>query len=224
MEKINNTPPAAMEPQAAMAAWATIEKPKHDRDRFALLALLNTVVSGGLVAALILMQPLKTVTPYLIEAESNGKTRVIGAASANFNPTQAQVIYFISEWTQALWAVDKNLTTRGLESAFAKTRGKGSDVFRQHVASYKAIERSAADPNLSSSVEVKTVNFVDDDTALVRFSVTERRKGKPAIEDIYMMTLHWVIQPPKTVEDIMKNPIGFYVTDFSWSKEVKHDK
>lgn len=214
------TPPAAMPPTAAMQAWDRNEKPKLDRDRFAAIAMASSLVSLGLAGTLIAMLPLKTVAPYIVEIEPSGKTTLVGAAREGFNPTQAQIVYFVSRWTEALWGIDPSLTTKSLESAYAMTRGKGSDVFRQHIAAYKPIERSASDKTLSASVQVKGVNFIGDGIAMVRFEVTERRKDAKSSTDTYMMTLHWVISPPKTTEEIMQNPIGFYVTDFNWTKEV----
>lgn len=213
------TPPAAMPPHAAMAAWQRNEKPKLDRDRYAVLALMSSLVSLGLVATLFALLPLKSVTPYIVEVEPTGKATLVGAVR-EFNPTQAQIVYFVSRWTEALWGIDPALTTKSLEASYAMTRGKANEVFRQHVAAYKPIERSASDKSLSAAVQVKSVNFVGDGLAMVRFEVTERRREAKPTVDTYMMTLHWLIQPPKTAEEIMQNPIGFFVTDFSWTKEV----
>ncbi|OGT89802.1 MAG: hypothetical protein A2286_03960 [Gammaproteobacteria bacterium RIFOXYA12_FULL_61_12] len=214
------TPPAGMNPQAAMAAWGRNEKPKLDRDRFAIIALLNGVLSLALTGTILFMLPLKSVVPYVVEVEPTGKATVVGAARDGFTPTQAQIVYFISRWTEALWGIDPALTTKSLEASYSMTRGKANEVFRQHVAAYKPIERSASDKSLTSAVQVKSVNFVSDGIAMVRFEVVERRKETKPLVETYMMTLHWIIQPPKTAEDIMQNPIGFFVTDFNWTKEV----
>lgn len=216
----DNTPPSAMDPGAATLAWQRSEKPKLDRDRFAILALVNGLLAIALVGALIMMLPLKTVVPYIIETDAVGKTVAVGQAREGFDPTKAQVVHFIARWTEALWSIDRALTEKGLAFAFDMTRGKGSEVFRQHVAAYKPIERSVSDPTLTAAVQIKSVSFVGERTAMVRFELTERRKEiKPAVRT-YMMTLHWAIVPPKTEAEIIANPIGFFITDFSWTQEV----
>lgn len=219
-EKNNNAPPSTLTPSAAIEAWGRNEKPRLDRDRYAILAILGTVSSCIMAAAVVTMLPLKTTVPWIIETDRTGKTTIAGPALDAFNPTQAQIIYFIRQWTEQLWSVDPALTKRSLEVAYAMTRGKAADVFRQHVANYRAIERSASDSSLSVSVQVQSVNFVSSQTAIVRFSTTERKTNKPPEETFYSMTLHWAISPSNKVEDIMINPIGFYITDFSWTKEV----
>lgn len=218
----DHSPPATLEPKAAQAAWESIEKPRLDRDRYAFLAILSSVSSIVLAIAIIFMMPLKTTVPWIVETEASGKTTVKGPALDSFNPTQNQIIYFARTWTESLWTVDKALTQRMLETAYAMTKGKASDVFRQHMASYRPIERSASDPTLSATVQVKSINFVSERTMLIRFSVTERRKEKPTQEELYSTTLHWTLSPPSTVEEIMVNPIGFFITDFSWTREVNN--
>lgn len=218
------TPPSAQPTKAAKAAFKKIGKPKLDRDRFAILALLTSLLSIALAGVIITLLPLKTVVPYIIETDGAGKTVAVGAAQDAFDPTKAQIMHFISRWTKSLWGIDSTLVKKNLEFAYGMTRGKAGNVFRQHVTAYKPIERSTSDPSLSTAVQVKAVNFLGDTTALVRFVTTERRKeSKPRIET-FMMTLHWVIHPPKTAEQIMQNPIGFFITDFSWSKEVGNDR
>ncbi|MCG7871006.1 MAG: type IV secretion system protein [Candidatus Thiodiazotropha lotti] len=213
-------PPATQSPRAALEAWQRNEKPKLDRDRYAILAVLSSILAVALAGVIFLLLPLKTVAPYIIETDATGRTEVVGAAQEKFDPTEAQIIYFISRWTESLWSLDRALIKNNLESAYGMTRGKGSDVFRQFVRANKPIERSTSDPSLTAVVQIKTINFIGDHTALARFVVTERSKEIPPRTDTYMMTLHWAIQPPKTAAQIMKNPIGFFVTDFSWSKEV----
>lgn len=220
MARDDLSPPSTRAPQAALQAWQKIEKPKLDRDRFAILALLNTAVSLALVVAILMMLPLKTVVPYIIETDAAGKTVAVGQTREAFDPTKAQITHFIARWTESLWGIDRALTEKGLEFAFNMTRGKAVDVFRQHVAAYKPIERSVSDPTLTATVQIKSVSFVGERTAMVRFELAERRKEAKPVTRTYMMTLHWTIVPPKSEAEIIANPIGFFITDFSWTQEV----
>lgn len=225
MNQEYESPPGTMPPGAGKKAWDKRGAPQFARDRFALLAILSTLTTALAVAGIIFMLPLKTIAPYLIETDSTGKTVAVGPVK-EYNPTQAQIHYETAKWTEMLWGVDRVLVEANLEDAYTKTRGKAADVFRQYVATYRPIERSKSDPSLSVAVQVKAVNFLPNDkqTALVRFEVTERRKNaKPKI-DIYMMTLHFAIIPPKNEEEIRENPVGFFVTDFSWSREASRDE
>ena len=221
----DTTPPAGMSPGAALAAWEKRGGPNFRRDRLVTLAILAMITTTAAIVAIIMMMPLKTITPYIIETDGSGETVAIGAAREGFNPSEAQIIYSISRWVESLWGIDRVLVKHNLESAYTMTRGKAADVFRQHVASYRPIERSVSDLSLSASVQVKAVNFLpnDSNTGLVRFEVTERRKDTAPVVRTYMMTLHWVIIPPTTIEEIQVNPIGFFVTDFSWTQEAEHE-
>ncbi|MEL0583903.1 MAG: VirB8/TrbF family protein [Candidatus Thiodiazotropha sp. (ex. Lucinoma kazani)] len=148
--------------------------------------MLTSLLSVALAGVIIMLLPLKTVVPYIIETDSAGKTVAVGAAQEAFDPTKAQVMHFISRWTKSLWGIDSTLVKKNLEFAYGMTRGKAGDVFRQHVAAYKPIERSTSDPSLSTAVQVKAVNFLGDATALVRFVTTERQEGnRPESRDLH---------------------------------------
>ncbi|MBR5999703.1 MAG: hypothetical protein IK089_00410, partial [Oxalobacter sp.] len=70
----------------------------------------------------------------------------------------------------------------------------------------------------SRSYTFMSINFLNAETALLRFKTTTR-KADVVEEDVYLMTVVFTLVKPKNVDQVVRNPAGLYVTNFTLSKE-----
>lgn len=219
IQDLRNPPPTQFDMKAAMRLFDTRGQDQISRDRMGLIALSMTLVVLTLGAALFMLTPLKTVVPYVIETDQSGATQAVAPASTTFTPTEAQVRHELYTFVEYIWSLDAALLEHNLQHAYGRTRGKAIDVFKEFVQTRAPFERWREDNSLSIQAQVTALNFVSKNAAIMRVAVTERRRNSQPVTEHYQMVLHFSIVPPASEEDIRKNPIGFFVTDFNWSRD-----
>jgi type IV secretory pathway TrbF-like protein len=119
--------------------------------------------------------------------------------------------------------VEPNTVTSNLTQAYEFLRGPAIERFTTEIINdRKPIERSKKDLTYRVSVSVISTNVLTDGRALVRFKTKEtaRNLDKP-IEATWALNIQTSFDPPKTEEEIFKNPIGIYIIDFSLAREFQ---
>ena len=91
------------------------------------------------------------------------------------------------------------------------------------MSTFRALSNVRSGPvcsRLPQAVEVASVVRASDSSFQVRWQEQVFEGG--ALKDTKRLTglLSIVIRPPKTVEEVRKNPLGIYVHAFNWSQDV----
>lgn len=176
--------------------------------------LLLAIVAMAL--ALLALTPLKETKPYFVESDGqSGAVAVSTRVAKEFTPDKNNIIYFIKLYVRNVLTVDSRLTTElYFPEAYAMSRGNAIQQLRQHIVNNKILESIADNPNLKRDVKLISLpSFISDKVVLARYQFTDGNKR-------YAMTIHYALIPPETDEDRLRNPIGFYVTDFVINEET----
>jgi type IV secretory pathway TrbF-like protein len=75
------------------------------------------------------------------------------------------------------------------------------------------------DPTVTQTVKINGINFLQDDAALVKVTTVRRTRDKTDTKS-WLVTLHFVLIPPTNPDEILKNPIGLFVTHFDVAAEI----
>lgn len=184
---------------------------------FAGIAILEAVALAGLT-------PLKERAPYFVEVEqATGRVMASDRAARDFAPDDNNKRYFIKDWVQSMFSID-GARSKGvlLPRAKSMTRSKASTQYSEWLDRDRTLARLIEDPDLSRSVEVRSISFVPgaDSVAIVRamFHADSKYGGRQSEGKV--ITLHFAIIPPQTDEEILRNPIGLYITEFNVDSEV----
>lgn len=216
----DNAPVTALSGKALGRLYTIKGGVQVERNRY---FLFGSVMAGAVIAlafALSALLPLKTVTPYMIQVDNIGRTQAVPAAVTEFKPSEAQLRYFLAEWVYQVMTVRPGITTPNLARAFDKVQMAAIEQFRTHIATYRPVERSIESPDNTADVSIKAVNFLPEKNALIQFTVTETDKaGAKKLTD-YSITIHYDTFVPQTEEQILKNPIGLVIKNFSLSREI----
>ncbi len=184
-------------------------------------ALVVAVVEAFALMALI---PLKERVPYFLEVERvSGRVVVSSQAAKSFVPDENNKRYFISEWVKSMFAIDQLRTKELLlPRAKAMTRGKATTHYSAWLAKDQTIERMVESQKLSRSVEVKSISFVPgaENVVMVRAVFRVDEGGGVSREEGRVITLNYALIPPQTDDEILRNPIGLFVTEFNVDNEV----
>lgn len=221
-DPFGNSPDVALE-KGRREWFERVGSPTVEKSRYFVMFVLMTLLLIAMTIALISMMPLSRAVPYKIEVDKqSGMVTSVPVAAKEFKPGQAEQQYFIVQWVRHLLELDIYVTERNLAEAYQLSRGKAISEFTDFVTKTEPIKRLKSITGLTRTVNVRSVSFVDSGSAMVRVSTEERITGQSPVVKYYVVTVHFTMSPPETEADILKNPIGIYITHFAINEELGH--
>jgi len=192
------------------------------------LAWFFTLVFAGIAAlsliAVVLMLPLKSFEPYLVEVDKNtGYIEVKSGLTRPANLTEQEAV------TQA--SVVRYIRNREGYDPYAIEEKFGIAALLSTGAAARELQAlySAANPQNPAKVygklkrvlvDVKSVSFPNSSTAIVRFSTTERSETE-AIDRHWISVVRFrYTDTPVKNEWRFENPLGFQVTSYRRDQET----
>lgn len=183
----------------------------------------------GLVAlfallALVMLVPLKSFEPVIVVVDKatgyietkSGLTKAQNLTDSRAI-TQANVVRFIrSREGYDPYAIDTNFGTAALLS----TGDAARELQEQYSATSKNNPASIYGTNKRVLVEVKSVTFPNDSTALVRFSTTEKSDTNAITRHYIAVVRYRYTDEPATNEWRFDNPLGFQVYNYRRDQET----
>lgn len=220
VDPIGNSPPTAFD-KAKQEWFERMGTPVVERARYFIMATLFGTAFISVVGTLMYMMPLSRVEPYVVHVDKvTGQAAAVRAASETYKPGAREKQYFVTKWVRGLLELDPNTTERTLVEVYEASRGKAVDEFTDFVNKTKPVVRVKTEVNLTRTVEIKSYSPLNDQSSLVRVETEERSINKSPIRRSYVVTVHYAIDPPKTEKEIMKNPIGLFVTHFAINEDM----
>lgn len=220
-KQIGNAPHVAYE--QAKAEWAErMGDSVVDKSRLFIIAALLACCLLGMIIAFNVLLPLKSTVPVQIETDKlTGEVSPRIIQAQDFKPTDISKKYFIGRWIRNVINLDPALTESNLRDAFQFVRGKAIDEYKDFIDKTKPLVRLAEDKTLTRKTDILTFNFMTETVANVRFQTEERRAGATPVIKRYAALIHFEVVPPTTEKETMENPLGIFITDFSFSEETQ---
>ena len=192
---------------------------KHWRLAFfaAMFAVLS--LTGGILYAM----TRSLVEPVVITVDkTTGVTNVIGKASEHaYVPQQAEIAYFLTHVVRLLRALP-------LDAVVVKTQWNEAYKFMRQSAALKLNEWARRTDSPLAKVGRETVTLqlqsvlpIAADTYELRWSQsTYQREGALKESSTWTATFSLEFEPPTTEDDIAINPLGIYIKDFEWHRDL----
>lgn len=172
---------------------------------------------GGLVAAANQPPP----KPLTVVANPDGSAHVAGRAATDFEPGPAQLRYFLQHWLKLTRNVplDPVIVKDAWNEAYAFTTPQAANKLN-------AYAREPGSPMSkvgmeTVAVQVSSVIPVTPTSYQARWSettYTDQGQIKDASEWTATFTVKRV--PPTTDALAMVNPLGLFITDFNWQRDI----
>jgi type IV secretion system protein VirB8 len=189
---------------------------------FGVLALVEAFALKG-------MLPLKQTIPYVIKVEEKaGDTHTDRAAAipaAQYDPAVTVIDRDLLNFVKALYAMNAEAVPLILQQqqmeGLAFTRDRATAEFKEFVNKEQVYQRMAKTPGLVRTVEKKTLSHRPDaPVVLIRYSTIERTKAAPeGIVRNWVMAVTYARTQPSDKDEIDRNPLGIYVTNFDIQEE-----
>ncbi|TIS52673.1 MAG: type VI secretion protein [Mesorhizobium sp.] len=201
-----------------------VKKAKRSRSLAWFVALLFGVITLLALAALVLLVPLKSFEPYIVEVDKN--TGYIEVKTGLTKPltltetqaiTQANVVRYIRQREgYDPFAIEENFGVAALLS----TGDAARELAEQYSAANRDNPTKVYGKNKRVLVDVKSVTFSNASTALVRFSTTEKSDTDSIVRHYISVVRYRYTDTPETNEWRFENPLGFQVYNYRRDQET----
>ena len=201
-----------------------VRKAKRSRTFAWFVALVFAAITFLSLAALVMMMPLKSFEPYIVEVDRN--TGYIEVKTGLTRPknlteqeavTQANIVRYIrAREGYDPYAIKENFgiaallstgdAARELQELFSKTNSQ--NPARRYGKLKKVL------------VDIKSVSFPNNSTAIVRFSTTEKSDTDAILRHYISVVRFRYTDTPATNEWRFENPLGFQVYDYRRDQET----
>jgi type IV secretory pathway TrbF-like protein len=178
------------------------------------LALIST--SGAVVLGV-----KKQVATYVVEVDKAGMPGRITLASEPYRPATAQVGYFVGELVRLVRErpLDPVVMRQQWTKAYQFLAGPAVNAMNAYAATDTGLKGSPGEGVTARTVEISSILQKTADTYQVRWVETAYSGGTRRSREEYTGLFQVKLMPPRDESDAFKNPIGVYVTNFTWGRE-----
>lgn len=186
-----------------------------------LAAFGSLAVTTLAVAGLIYQSSRTTVQPYYIRVAENGEPFAVGTVPEVFTPTGNEIRWHLGTWLGWVRGIP-------LDPVVVKKNYQQALYFMRQAAANKLNAWAQGDERLQN-IGRETVEFSLIGLAPISGTQSYQARWKEIFrnaegglkrEEHWTATFNVEIHPPTSADAIQKNPIGLYIKDFQWSREL----
>ncbi len=218
--KYGDTPAPVTPYQKAAQVWdERMGAARVQARNWRLMAFACLALAVGLAGGLVWQSAQSRITPYVVEVDKLETVQTVGPAVQDYEPTDAQIAFHLARFITNVrsLSIDPIVVRQNWLAAydFATDRAAATlNAYARENDPFKSIgERSV-------SVEITSVVRGSDDSFTVRWSEKTFVSGSLAKTERYTGILSIVMQRPRTVQVLRKNPLGIYVHGLNWSRDL----
>lgn len=214
--------PGPIEQAAATVYFERGSLQSIEANRWRLIAISMMAVTAVLSVAIALMMPLKSVETIQINSDGAGRVAVVNANAQRFTADDGVKQAWIVDWVTDLTEINGATWQRSVERAGQRSLGVAVDQIKDYLsrADNQPAQILGEKPLYVREFTRQTVNMIDSNVALVRFTLTSRPgQGATKVVRSYVLTATLATVKPQTREDVLRNPTGLAVQNFNVAEE-----
>lgn len=219
--RYSRTPTPVTPYQRAQQAWDDrIGSARVQARNWRLMALGTLMLTFVMTAGLLWQSMRSTITPYVVEVTSAGEVRAVGPATEHYRPTDAQIGHYLSEFLSNVrsLSIDPIVLRQNWLKVYEAVTDRGAAKLNEYARTNNPFGRVGRE---SIAIDVTTVVRASDSSFQLRWIERRYVNGTINATETWTAILTLVMQPPHDEERIRKNPLGIYVDDFDWSREIR---
>lgn len=185
-----------------------------------LMAFAALALSAMLGLGLLYQSSRTRVEAYVAQVDPQG--RLIGEVhllDRGYTPTNAQVAFHVAELIRKVRSrpADPVMLKQNWEEAYRYLAGDAVTTMSEYGAHAGLSDPAKQDTTVS--VEIISVLQRSDASYQVRWKETHYDHGSQSSVSYWTGLFTTTIKPPATARAVFQNPLGVYVTHFTWSQE-----
>jgi|SRR5581483_6177215 len=192
-------------------------------NRWFVVAILFGILACLAVTAIVVLTPLKTIQPFVVEANSaSGEVRVLKPFDAmQLAPSDAVTKSFLAKYVIARETYDPQDLRENYHVVRLMSDSKeGLRVDSSLVTTNPSSPLNRYQNHTVRSVRVRSVSFLNTRTAQVRFASTEAQQTTKKEENWVAIISFRFVNLPESEEERFINPLGFQVTAYRVDQEL----
>jgi type IV secretory pathway TrbF-like protein len=218
--RYGETPDLETPYQRAGQAWdERIGSARVQAHSWRLMAFASLTLSAGLAGALVWQGANGSITPWVVEVDRLGEAQAVAPAVAGYRPTDPQIAWHLSRFIEEVRSIpaDPVIVRQNWLRAYDYTTDRGALALSDYA---RADDPFAKVGTTQVAVDVSSV--IRASPSSFRIAWVERRyvDGALAATERWSAIVTVVVQPPRTAEQLRKNPLGVFVHALNWSKEL----
>ena len=178
------------------------------------LAILST--AGAVTLAI-----KKQVAAYVIEVDKVGMPGRITLMSDAYKPEPSQIGYFVGEVVRLVRErpLDPVVMRQQWMKAYQFLAGHAVNSMNDYAATDSGLRSVPGNGALARTVEIGSVLQKSDGSYQVRWVETTYSSGARKSQEEYTGLFQVKLIRPRDESDTFKNPLGVYITSFTWGRE-----
>jgi type IV secretion system protein TrbF len=220
LQRYSHTPEPVTPYQKAAQLWdERIGSSRVQARNWRLMAFSCLVLSAGLIGGIIWQSRQSRVTPYVVEVDHLGEVRAVAPAVQSYQPNDAQIAWYLARFIANVrsLSIDPVLVRESWLEAYDFATDRAALFLNDYA---RANDPFAAVGTRNISVQVTSVVRASDSSFQVKWTEQSYERANLASTTRWTAILTIVIQPPRNVEVLKKNPLGLYVKAIAWSREL----
>jgi type IV secretion system protein TrbF len=219
--RYSQTPEPVTPYQRAQQAWDDrIGAARVQATNWRWMALGTLALAFAMAGGLLWQSTRSTITPYVVEVTSAGEVRAVGPAAEHYRPTDAQIGYHLSEFLSNVrsLSIDPIVLRENWLRVYEAVTDRGAAKLNEYARASNPFGRVGRE---SVAVDVTSVVRASNSSFQLRWIEHRYVNGTLNATETWTAILTVVLQEPHDEERLRKNPLGIYVDDFDWSREIR---
>lgn len=218
--KYGDTPAPVTPYQKAAQVWdERLGAARVQARNWRLMAFACLALAVGLAGGLVWQSAQNRITPYVVEVDKVGTVQTVGPAVQDYEPTDAQIAFHLARFITNVrsLSIDPIVVRQNWLAAYDFATDRAAATLNAYARENDPFKSIGA---RSVSVEITSVVRGSDDSFTVRWSEKTFVNGSLAKTERFTGILSIVMQRPRTVQILRKNPLGIYVHGLNWSRDL----
>jgi type IV secretory pathway TrbF-like protein len=218
--KYGDTPAPVTPYQKAAQVWdERMGAARVQARNWRLMAFACLALAVGLASGLVWQGAQSRITPYVVEVDKLGTVQTVGPAVQDYEPTDAQIAFHLARFITNVrsLSIDPIVVRQNWLAAYDFATDRAAATLNAYARENDPFKSIGA---RSVSVDITSVVRGSDDSFTVRWSEKTFINGSLAKTERYTGILSIVMQRPRTVQVLRKNPLGIYVHGLNWSRDL----
>ena len=214
------TPEPVTPYQKAAQVWdERIGSARMQAKNWRLMAFGCLFLTAGLAGSLVWQSAQGTITPWVVEVDRLGQAQTVAPANSAYQPTDPQIAFHLARFVEHVRGLpmDAIVLRQDWLRAYEFTTDRGAAALNDYA---RANDPFAKLGKMQVAVEVSSVIRASPESFRVAWIERRYENGQLAGTERWTAILTIVVETPRDIDRLRKNPLGIYVNAINWSKEL----
>ena len=206
--------------QAAQQLWDDrIGSARVQAKNWRLMALGLLALVGAMTGGLIWQSNRSTITPYVVEVDTQGSVRAIGPATQRYKPSDAQISHELETFIQNVRAlpIDPIVVRDNWFKAYNYVTPRGGALLNDYARTRDPFAKVGRE---SIAIDITSIVRASETSFQIRWVERTYLNGTATSTQRWTAILSILLRPPTDEETLRKNPLGIYVDGLNWTREL----